>query len=77
MTIKVGDKLPEATFKVMKDGKPADLSVADLTAGKKVALVRRAGRVHADLLGRAPAGLQGEGGGVPRQGRGYALRAWR
>lgn len=38
MTIKVGDKLPEATFKVMKDGKPADLSVADLTAGKKVAL---------------------------------------
>ena len=38
MTIKVGDKLPEATFKVMKDGKPADLTVAELTAGKKVAL---------------------------------------
>jgi peroxiredoxin len=38
MTIKVGDKLPEATFKVMKDGKPADLSIADLTKGKKVAL---------------------------------------
>ncbi|MDP3493253.1 MAG: peroxiredoxin [Hyphomonadaceae bacterium] len=38
MTIKVGDKLPEATFKVMRDGKPADMTVADLTAGKKVAL---------------------------------------
>lgn len=38
MTIKVGDKLPDATFKVMKDGKPADLTVSDLTAGKKVAL---------------------------------------
>lgn len=38
MTIKVGDKLPEATFRVMKDGKPADLSVSDLTKGKKVAL---------------------------------------
>ena len=38
MTIKVGDKLPEATFKVMKEGKPADLTVAELTSGKKVAL---------------------------------------
>ncbi len=38
MTIKVGDTLPEATFRLMKDGKPADLTVADLTKGKKVAL---------------------------------------
>lgn len=38
MTIKVGDKLPEATFKVMKEGKPADLTTGELTAGKKVAL---------------------------------------
>lgn len=38
MTIKVGDKLPDATFKTMKNGKPADITVADLTAGKKVAL---------------------------------------
>jgi glutaredoxin/glutathione-dependent peroxiredoxin len=38
MTIKVGDKLPEATFRVMKDGKPADMTVAELTKGKKVAL---------------------------------------
>jgi peroxiredoxin len=38
MTIKVGDRLPEATFRVMKDGKPGDMTVADLTKGKKVAL---------------------------------------
>ena len=38
MTIKVGDKLPEATFKVMKDGKPADMTISELTQGKKVAL---------------------------------------
>jgi len=38
MTIKVGGKLPEATFKVMKDGKPADMTVSVLTSGKTVAL---------------------------------------
>jgi peroxiredoxin len=38
MTIKVGDRLPDATFQVMKDGKPADLTTAELTRGKKVAL---------------------------------------
>jgi glutaredoxin/glutathione-dependent peroxiredoxin len=38
MTIKVGDRLPDATFRVMKDGKPADLTTAELTKGKKVAL---------------------------------------
>lgn len=38
MTIKVGDKLPEATLKVMRDGKPADMTISELTKGKKVAL---------------------------------------
>ena len=38
MTIKVGDRLPDATFRVMRDGKPADLTVSELTKGKKVAL---------------------------------------
>ena len=38
MAIKVGDKLPEATFKVMKDGKPADLTLSELAGGKTVAL---------------------------------------
>ncbi|HEY7797671.1 MAG TPA: peroxiredoxin [Hyphomonadaceae bacterium] len=38
MTIKVGDRLPDATFRVMKDGKPVDLTTAELAKGKKVAL---------------------------------------
>ncbi len=38
MTIKVGDRLPDATFRVMKDGKPSDVTTAELTRGKKVAL---------------------------------------
>ena len=38
MTIKVGDRLPDATFRVTKDGKPSDLTTAELTKGKKVAL---------------------------------------
>ena len=38
MTIKVGDRLPDATFKVNQNGDISDLSVADLTAGKKVVL---------------------------------------
>jgi glutaredoxin/glutathione-dependent peroxiredoxin len=38
MTIKAGDKLPEAAFRVWKDGKGADVTVSELTKGKKVAL---------------------------------------
>ena len=38
MTIKVGDRIPEATFRIMKEGKPTPMTTADLTAGKKVAL---------------------------------------
>src|SRR5512138_951913 len=38
MTIKVGDKLPEATFRIWKDGKGDDMTVSQLTKGKKVAL---------------------------------------
>jgi glutaredoxin/glutathione-dependent peroxiredoxin len=38
MAIQVGDRLPEATFTVMRDGRPAPLPVAELTKGKKVAL---------------------------------------
>jgi alkyl hydroperoxide reductase subunit AhpC len=38
MTIQVGDKLPEATFKQMSKDGPANVSVADLTAGKTVVL---------------------------------------
>lgn len=38
MTIKVGDKLPEATFKVMSAEGPKDATTAELFGGKKVAL---------------------------------------
>ena len=39
MTIKVGDKLPEAPIGLLTDGKPGSMTVAELTAGKKVALI--------------------------------------
>jgi peroxiredoxin len=38
MAIKVGDKLPEASFMVMTASGPAKKSTADIFAGKKVAL---------------------------------------
>lgn len=39
MAIKVGDKLPEATFKVIgPDGAPKDATTAELFNGKKVAM---------------------------------------
>ena len=36
MTIKVGDKLPEATFKELTDDGPADRATSDVFSGKKV-----------------------------------------
>jgi len=36
-TIKVGDRLPNFTFLILKDGQPHPISVADLFGGKKVA----------------------------------------
>ncbi len=38
MAIEEGDKLPEATLHVMKDGRPAAVSIAELFGGKKVVL---------------------------------------
>lgn len=38
MTIKEGDKLPEATLHMMQDGRPAAVTTADLFGGKKVVL---------------------------------------
>ncbi|MFO1036154.1 MAG: peroxiredoxin [Geminicoccaceae bacterium] len=38
MTIKVGDKLPDATFKVRTSEGLSDVKTAELTAGKKVVL---------------------------------------
>lgn len=36
MSIKEGDKLPEATLHVMKEGRPTAIKTSDLFAGKKV-----------------------------------------
>ena len=38
MTIKVGDKVPSATFMQMQEGGPKPVSSDELFAGKKVAL---------------------------------------
>jgi len=36
MTLKVGDRLPEATFNIMTADGPGEMTVADLTSGKTV-----------------------------------------
>ena len=38
MTIKVGDRLPDATFKVNRGGDMVDVDIAELTKGKKIVL---------------------------------------
>ena len=38
MAIQEGDKLPEATLHMMRDGRPAAVTTSDLFAGKKVVL---------------------------------------
>ena len=38
MAIQVGEKIPDVTIKTMKDGNMADVSTAELCAGKKVVL---------------------------------------
>ena len=38
MSVKVGDKIPHATMKMMGEKGPQDVSTSDLFAGKKVVL---------------------------------------
>ena len=38
MSIHVGDRLPNATLHIMRDGRPAKVSINDLVAGKKVVI---------------------------------------
>ncbi|MEO9773818.1 peroxiredoxin [Roseibium sp.] len=38
MTLKVGDRLPEATFNIMTADGPGEMTTSDLTAGKTVVL---------------------------------------
>ena len=58
MTIKVGDKLPDASFMVMTADGPAKKTTAEVFAGKKVALFAVPGRLYADLPAAAHAGLR-------------------
>jgi peroxiredoxin len=38
MTIAVGDRLPDATFRIMTASGPGDITTAELTKGRKIAL---------------------------------------
>lgn len=38
MSINIGDRLPNATLHIMRDGRPAKVPIADLVAGKKVVI---------------------------------------
>ncbi len=57
MTIKVGERLPEAGFTVMSADGPARATTAEAFGGKKVALFALPGRVYADLPAPAYARL--------------------
>ena len=77
MTIKVGDKLPAGTLSefIEVEGNgcsvgPNPFTVEALTAGRKVVIFGLPGRVHADLLGAARAGLPRAARRAEGQGRG-------
>ena len=57
MTISVGDKLPEATFKTMTDGRVEDPDLRRRVCRQEGRAVRRSRRLHADLQQQPPAGL--------------------
>ena len=53
MAIKVGDSLPaDVKLKEMTDGGPKDVTVGELTKGKRVVLFAVPGRVHPDVLAK-------------------------
>ena len=69
MTIQVGDKLPAANLKRLTADGIKDVPIAGSDPRQEGGAVRRAGRLHADLLGAAPAGLLEQAGGAQGQGR--------
>ena len=50
MTIKVGDKLPDATFTVMTGEGPKPMSTSDIFGGKKSCVVRGSRGFYPNLL---------------------------
>ena len=58
MTIKVGDKVPSATLTTFGAGRSRADQHRRALQGQDRGPVRGAGRLHADLLGQAPAELQ-------------------
>ena len=69
MTIKVGDRLPNATFTVMTAGWAEAEDHRRGLQGQEGRAVRRAGRLHADLPQQSPAGLRQERRRDQGQGR--------
>ena len=55
MTIKAGDKLPEAKFMTPTADGPAPITTDEVFKAKRVALFAVPGRLHPHLLGQAPA----------------------
>ena len=49
MTIKVGDRLPDATFRIMTEDGVQTKSTGDIFKGKEGSAVRRARRLHRHL----------------------------
>ena len=52
MTIQVGDKIPQATMKVMGEKGPQDMTTDDLFAGKKVVLFALPGALRQPVAQR-------------------------
>ena len=69
MTIKIGDKLPNATFRLVTADGPKPVTTQEYFAGRKNRAVRPARRLHADLPQEPPARLPRRGGGDQGQGR--------
>ncbi len=75
MAIQVGDRIPDVPLTLATPEGPVPVKSGDYFAGKRVALFAVPGRLHADLLGPAPAVLCREGRRAEGQGRRRDRRA--
>ena len=71
MTIKIGDKLPQAEFLTMTADGSQKLSTDRYFRRPQGRALRGAGRLHADLQHEPPAGFRAEHRGDQGQGRRY------